>query len=105
MTWCTTTKTWTLFRHRYIFWQGKKRFKITTSWGNCFWCTSERKVGSGVGDWVTSIKHKKLTNEEELSRKKREKRRLWRKKKKRKGEGSLRKVEEEEEKEEEERRS
>ena len=59
-------------------------------------------VGWGTGS--QALRHKKFTNEEELSRKKREKRRPWRKKKKRKGEGSLRKVNEEEEKEEEGRR-
>ena len=87
ITWCTTTKTRTLFRHRYISQQGRKGFKITTSWGNWFFCNSERKVGSGVGDWVTALRQKKLTSEEELGRKKREEGRPWRKKKKRKGKG------------------
>ena len=50
----------------------------------------------GWGTGSQALRHKKFTNEEELSRKKREKRRPWRKKKKRKGEGSLRKVNEEE---------
>ena len=67
MTWCTKTKTQTLFRHTYISQQGRKGFKM--SWSNWFLCTCYRKVGSRVGDWLAAIKHK-CTNEE-IGRKKR----------------------------------